>query len=42
MFGRVFEEIAKGSQGWVSTFMVWLPNLIFFIIAAYLYRKAPK
>ncbi len=42
MLGRVFEEIAKGSQGWVSTFMVWLPNLIFFIIAAYLYRKAPK
>ena len=42
MLGRVFEEIAKGSQGWVCTFMVWLPNLIFFIIAAYLYRKAPK
>ena len=42
MLGRVFEEIAKGSQGWVSTFMVWLPNLIFAIIAAYLYRKAPK
>ena len=42
MLGRVFEEIAKGSQGWVSTLMVWLPNLIFFIIATYLYRKAPK
>ena len=42
MFGRVFEEIAKGSEGWVSTFMVWLPNLIFAIIATYLYRKAPK
>ena len=42
MLGRIFEEIAKGSEGWVSTLMVWLPNIIFFVIAAYLYRKAPK
>lgn len=42
MLGRIFEEIAKGSEGWVSTLMVWLPNIIFFAIAAYLYRKAPK
>ena len=42
MLGRIFEELAKGSQGWLSTFLVWLPNLIFAIIAAYLYRKAPK
>lgn len=42
MLGRVFEEIAKGSEGWISTFLVWLPNIIFAIIAFYLYRKAPK
>ena len=42
MLGRIFEEIAKGSEGLLSTLMVWLPNIIFFAIAAYLYRKAPK
>ena len=41
MFNRVFEEFAKsGSMPvWLA---VWMPNIIFAIIAVYLYRKAPK
>ena len=42
MLGRVFEEIAKGSEGALAVFFVWLPNLLFAIVAAYIYRKAPK
>jgi lipopolysaccharide export LptBFGC system permease protein LptF len=38
----VFEEIAKGSEGALAVFFVWLPNLLFAIVAAYIYRKAPK
>lgn len=41
MFNRVFEEFAKsgGLPVWLA---VWMPNIIFAIIAIYLYRKAPK
>lgn len=42
MLGRVFEEIAKGSGGSTTIFLVWLPNLVFAVIAFLLYRKAPK
>lgn len=42
MLGRVFEEIAKGSDGPLAVLMVWLPNILFAIIAAYIYRRAPK
>lgn len=42
MLGRVFEEIAKGNEGALATFFVWLPNIVFAIIAAFIYRKAPK
>ena len=42
MLGRVFEEIAKGSDGAMAILMVWLPNILFAIIAAYIYRRAPK
>jgi lipopolysaccharide export system permease protein len=42
MLGRVFEEIAKGSDGAMAVLMVWLPNILFAIIAAYIYRRAPK
>lgn len=42
MLGRVAEEVAKGSAGIMPTVMVWLPNIIFAFIAAYLYRTAPK
>ena len=42
MLGRVFEEVAKSSEGAVSIALVWLPNLVFAVIAAYIYRKAPK
>ena len=41
MLNRVFEEFAKG--GTVPPMLaVWLPNIIYAIIAVYLYRKAPK
>lgn len=41
MLNRVFEEFAKG--GTLPTLLaVWLPNIIYTIIAVYLYRKAPK
>jgi lipopolysaccharide export system permease protein len=41
MLGRIFEQVALGGTlpPWIS---VWLPNLIFAIIAIYVYRKAPK
>ena len=42
MMGRVFEEIAKNNDGAISILLVWLPNLIFALIAAFIYRKAPK
>ncbi|MBQ1214110.1 MAG: LptF/LptG family permease, partial [Tidjanibacter sp.] len=42
MLGRVFEEIAKGSDGAMAVLMVWLPNILFALIAAYIYRRAPK
>jgi lipopolysaccharide export LptBFGC system permease protein LptF len=38
----VFEEIAKGSDGAMAVLMVWLPNILFAVIAAYIYRRAPK
>ena len=41
MLGRVFEQIAiSGSIApWLG---VWLPNIIFSIIAIFVYIKAPK
>lgn len=42
MLGRIFEEIAKSNEGAVAIFLVWLPNLLFAIIATYIYRRAPK
>ena len=41
MFNRVFEEFAKSGTlpVWLA---VWMPNIIFAVIAVYLYRKAPK
>ena len=41
MLGRIFEQVALGGTlpPWIA---VWLPNLIFTIIAIYVYRKAPK
>lgn len=42
MLGRVFEEIAKGNEGAAAVALVWLPNMLFAIIATYIYRKAPK
>ena len=42
MLGRIFEEIAKGGEGVFSTLMVWLPNIIFAVVAAVIYRRAPK
>lgn len=42
MLGRIFEEVAKSHEGLFTTIMVWLPNIIFAIVALFLYRKAPK
>ena len=41
MLGRVFEQIAIGGSlaPWLG---VWLPNIIFAVIAIFVYRKAPK
>lgn len=41
MCNRVFEEFAKSGSlpVWLA---VWMPNILFAIIAIYLYRKAPK
>ena len=41
MLNRVFEEFAKGGT-LPPMLAVWLPNIIYSIIAVYLYRKAPK
>ena len=41
MFNRIFEEFAK-SGAMTVWLAVWMPNIIFSFIAAYLYRKAPK
>ena len=41
MLNRVFEEFAKGGT-LPPMLAVWLPNIIYAIIAIYLYRKAPK
>ncbi|MBR6655315.1 MAG: LptF/LptG family permease [Alistipes sp.] len=41
LLNRIFEEFAKG--GSLPTLLaVWLPNIVYIIIAIYLYRKAPK
>ncbi len=42
MFGKFAEEFAKNSTTLPAWFVVWVPNLIFALIAIYLYRKAPK
>lgn len=41
LFGRFFEEFAKSGTlpPWLA---VWMPNIIYLVIAVYLYRKAPK
>ena len=41
MFNRIFEEFAK-SGGLPVGLAVWIPNIIFTIVAIHLYRKAPK
>jgi lipopolysaccharide export system permease protein len=41
MLNRVFEEFAKGGS-LPPMLAVWLPNIIYAVIAIYLYRKAPK
>jgi lipopolysaccharide export system permease protein len=41
LLNRIFEEFAKG--GSLPTLLaVWLPNIVYAVIAIYLYRKAPK
>ena len=41
LFGRFFEEFAK-SGVLPAGFSVWIPNLIYLVIAVFLYRNAPK
>ncbi len=41
LLGRVGEEIAKSSP-FLPEIMVWLPNIVFTLIAIYVYNKAPK
>lgn len=41
LFNRFFEEFAK-SGSLPPGLAVWLPNIIYLVIAIYLYRKAPK
>ncbi len=41
LFNRFFEEFAR-SGSLPPGLAVWLPNLIYLVIAVYLYRKAPK
>lgn len=41
LFGRFFEEFAK-SGVMNAALAVWIPNIIYMVIAIYLYRKAPK
>jgi len=41
LFGKFFEEFAK--SGTLPIILaVWIPNIIYALIAVYLYRKAPK
>ena len=42
MLTRFGEEFAKNSAGVSPALMVWIPNIVFAVIAVYLYRKAPK
>lgn len=42
MLGRVFEEVAKGGGSFFPSLLVWLPNIVFAFIAAYIYKRAPK
>ncbi len=41
MIARVAEEVAKGS-GTLPGLLVWIPDVVFAIVAIVLYRKAPK
>lgn len=41
LFNRFFEEFAK-SGSLPPGLAVWLPNIIYLVVAVYLYRKAPK
>ena len=41
MIARVAEEVAKGS-GTMPGLLVWIPDIVFAVIAVVLYRKAPK
>lgn len=41
LFGRFFEEFAK-SGVMNAALAVWIPNIIYMVVAIYLYRKAPK
>lgn len=41
LFGRFAEEFAKGGL-LPAAISVWIPNIIYAVIAVYLYRKAPK
>ncbi|MCL2561369.1 MAG: LptF/LptG family permease [Rikenellaceae bacterium] len=41
LFARFAQEFAKGGA-MDPTFAVWLPNIIFAVVAIYLYRRAPK
>ena len=41
LFGRFFEEFAKGGV-MDPALAVWIPNIIYAVIAVYLYRNAPK
>ena len=41
MLGRIFEQVAA-SGSMIPWLGVWLPNIIFALIAIYVYVKAPK
>lgn len=41
LFSRFFEEFAKGGV-LPAGLSVWIPNMMYLVIAVYLYRKAPK
>ena len=41
LFGRFFEEFAKGGV-MNPALAVWIPNIIYAVVAVYLYRNAPK
>lgn len=42
MLAKFAEEFAKNSTFAWPALLVWLPNIIYAIVAVYLYRKAPK